>query len=73
MSGSAVITGASLEIGRRYARRLASASKDPIVVGRRRERLDELATNFPNVSVQTVLADPSTQDGIGKAVAALGE
>ncbi len=73
MSGLAVVTGASSGIGREYARRLASQGTDLIAVGRRQERLEELAAEFPNVTVQTVVADLSTQDGIGKVIAAVGD
>lgn len=73
MSGLAVVTGASSGIGREYARRLASRGTDLITVGRRQERLDELAAEFPDVTVQTVVADLSTPDGIGKVIAAVGD
>jgi short-subunit dehydrogenase len=73
MVGLAVVTGASSGIGREYARRLASLGTDLIAVGRRRERLDELATEFPRVRVQTVVADLATLEGIHDVVAAVGE
>jgi short-subunit dehydrogenase len=73
MSGLAVITGASSGIGREYARRLASQGTDLIAVGRRQERLDELGAEFPDVTVQTVVADLSTQEGIHKVIAVVGE
>jgi short-subunit dehydrogenase len=73
MSGLAVVTGASSGIGREYARRLASQGTDLIAVGRRQERLDELATEFPNVRVQTVTADLSTSDGIQDVITAVGD
>ncbi|TFD50536.1 SDR family NAD(P)-dependent oxidoreductase [Cryobacterium frigoriphilum] len=72
MNGLAVVTGASSGIGREYARRLASRGVDLIAVGRRQERLNELATEFPGVTVQTVIADLSTQEGIDKVIAAVG-
>ncbi|GAA4697756.1 hypothetical protein APR04_004510 [Promicromonospora umidemergens] len=71
MSGLAVVTGASSGIGQEYARRLASQGTDLIAVGRRQERLDELVTEFPDVTVQTVAADLSTQEGVAKVVAAI--
>ncbi|MBJ7289907.1 SDR family NAD(P)-dependent oxidoreductase [Williamsia sp.] len=72
MSGLAVVTGASSGIGREYARRLAARGTDLIVVGRREERLRDLASEFPAVEVHTVVADLSTSDGIGRVIAAVG-
>ena len=73
MGGLAVVTGASSGIGREYARRLASRGTDLIVVGRRQERLDELVTEFPDVTVQTVVADLSTREGIGEVIGVVGD
>ncbi|WP_305787261.1 SDR family NAD(P)-dependent oxidoreductase [Symbioplanes lichenis] len=73
MTGLAVVTGASSGIGREYARRLASQGMDLIAVGRRRERLDELASEFPAVRVQAVVADLATRDGIGQVAAAAAD
>ncbi|GAA2590392.1 SDR family NAD(P)-dependent oxidoreductase [Winogradskya consettensis] len=73
MSGLAVVTGGSSGIGREYARRLASQGVDLIAVGRRQERLDELAKEFPDVTVQTVGADLATLDGIQQVIAAVGD
>lgn len=73
MAGLAVVTGASSGIGREYARRLASEGTDLIAVGRRQERLDELASEFPNVHVQTVVADLSTHEGIQELITAVGD
>ncbi len=72
MSGLAVVTGASSGIGREYARRLASRGVDLIAVGRRQERLDELATEFADVTVQTVVADLATPEGIETVIAVVG-
>ncbi|WP_028045505.1 SDR family oxidoreductase [Cellulomonas sp. URHE0023] len=72
MGGLAVVTGASSGIGREYARRLASHGMDLIAVGRRQERLDELVAEFPAVSVQTVVANLSTSEGIAKVIDAVG-
>ena len=60
----ALVTGASSGIGRAFAQRLAADGHDLIVVGRRRDRLDELAAALPDVTVQVVAADLSTDDGI---------
>jgi short-subunit dehydrogenase len=73
MSGLAVITGASSGIGREYARRLASQGTDLIAVGRRQERLDELGAEFPDVTIQTVVADLSTREGIQNVIAVVGD
>ena len=73
MSGLAVVTGASSGIGREYARRLASQGTDLIAVGRRQERLVELAMEFPDVQVQTVVADLSTQAGIQDVINTVGD
>jgi short-subunit dehydrogenase len=73
MNGLAVVTGASSGIGQEYVRRLASQGTDLIAVGRRLERLEELASEFPGVSVQAVVADLSTLEGIEKVSAAVGD
>jgi short-subunit dehydrogenase len=59
-----LVTGASSGIGRAFAQRLAADGYDLIVVGRRRDRLDELAASLPDVTVQVVAADLSIDDGI---------
>jgi uncharacterized protein len=64
MSSLALVTGASSGIGKAFAERLAGGSYDLIVVGRRRERLEALAASLPDVAVQVVAADLSTDDGI---------
>lgn len=70
MTALALVTGASSGIGKAFAERLAADGHDLIVVGRRRERLEALAESLPDVKVQVVAADLSTDDGIG-AVAEL--
>ena len=64
MSPLALITGASSGIGKAFAERLAGDGYDLIVVGRRRDRLEALAASLPDVAVQVVAADLSTDDGI---------
>jgi short-subunit dehydrogenase len=73
MSGLAVVTGASSGIGREYARRLAAQGTNLIAVGRRQERLDELGIEFPDIYVQTVVADLSTLNGIREVIAVVGD
>jgi short-subunit dehydrogenase len=73
MSGLAVVTGASSGIGREYARRLAARGVDLIAVGRRKERLDELKVEFPDVTVRAVAADLASRDGIEQVIAAVGD
>jgi short-subunit dehydrogenase len=70
ISRVALITGASSGIGKAYAERLASEGYDLIAVGRRVDRLEELAASFPHVTVEPVGADLATDDGIA-AVAEL--
>jgi short-subunit dehydrogenase len=64
MSSLALVTGASSGIGKAFAERLAADGHDLIVVGRRQERLEALAASLPDVKVQVVAADLSTDDGI---------
>jgi len=66
MSPLALVTGASSGIGKAFAERLAGDGYDYdlIVVGRRLERLEALAASLPDVKVQIVAADLSTDDGI---------
>jgi short-subunit dehydrogenase len=60
----ALVTGASSGIGRAFAERLATDGYDLVAVGRRRDRLEELAASVINVKVQTLVADLSTDEGI---------
>lgn len=60
----ALVTGASSGIGRTFALRLGADGYDLVVVGRRRARLEELAAALPNVRVQVVAADLSTDAGV---------
>lgn len=61
----ALVTGASSGIGQAFARRLAAQGNDLVIVGRRRERLDELAAEFPDRAIRAVVADLGSDAGIG--------
>jgi short-subunit dehydrogenase len=60
----ALVTGASSGIGRAFATRLAEDGYDLVVVGRRVERLEELAASLTEVNVHPMEADLSTDAGI---------
>lgn len=68
----ALVTGASSGIGRAFARRLGADGYNLVVVGRRRERLEELVTELPGVEVRPLVADLGTDAGV-KAVAEVCE
>jgi uncharacterized protein len=60
----ALVTGASSGIGRAFAQRLAGDGYDVVAVGRRRDRLEELAASLTGVTVEPLVADLSTDEGI---------
>jgi short-subunit dehydrogenase len=60
----ALVTGASSGIGRAFALRLGADGYNLVVVGRRRERLEELVAALADVHVHPLVADLGTHAGI---------
>lgn len=60
----ALITGASSGIGRAFAQRLGTDGYDLVVVGRRRDRLEELVAALPSVQVHPLVVDLGTDAGV---------
>jgi short-subunit dehydrogenase len=70
--GTALITGASSGIGAAYARQLAEAGFDLIIVARRKDRLDDMASNLQNtngINVEVIAADLSNTEDIKRVAA----
>jgi uncharacterized protein len=66
----ALVTGSSSGIGLAYAERLAADGYDLVVVARRGDRLEELRQRLEpqhGVSVRALVADLSTDAGMGQA------
>ena len=68
----ALVTGASSGIGQAFARRLGADGYNLVVVGRRRDRLEELVAALPGVEVHPLVADLGTDAGV-QAVAEVCE
>ncbi|MFJ6852133.1 SDR family NAD(P)-dependent oxidoreductase [Streptomyces sp. NPDC091271] len=64
MDKLALVTGATSGIGKAFADRLAADGYDLIIVGRRKDRLEEFASAHRGVTVRAVAADLSTDAGI---------
>lgn len=64
LTGLALITGASSGIGRAFALRLGSEGYNLVVVGRQRERLEQLAAALPDVNVRVLVADVGSDAGV---------
>jgi short-subunit dehydrogenase len=64
MSKLALVTGASSGIGKAFAQRLAADGYDLVAVGRRLDRLEELAASLTKVAARPLAADLSTDEGV---------
>ena len=64
MSKLALVTGASSGIGWAFAQRLAADGYDLVAVGRRLDRLKELAASLAGVQIEPLAADLSTDEGV---------
>ncbi|MDR6632607.1 short-subunit dehydrogenase [Phyllobacterium sp. 1468] len=68
-SPSALITGASAGIGQGYSEHLARTGHDLVLVARREDRLNELASRLRDahgIAVEVLVADLSSEEGAGR-------
>ncbi|MCB0035850.1 MAG: SDR family oxidoreductase [Anaerolineales bacterium] len=74
--GTAVITGASSGIGETYARHLAKAGYNLVLVARRKEKLKRIASELSlnhGVLVEVAAADLATDEGIERIEETIGK
>lgn len=64
MSKLALVTGASSGIGWAFSQRLAADGYDLVAVGRRLDRLKELAASLTGIQIEPLAADLSTDEGV---------
>ncbi|OUC93933.1 SDR family oxidoreductase [Streptosporangium minutum] len=69
MNRTAVVTGASSGIGEATARRLAAEGFDVVAAARRRDRLDKLAAEVPEIRAVTL--DVTSQESVDELAASL--
>ena len=62
----ALITGASAGIGVEFARQLAKRGYDLVLAARRKERMDALAEELSDATVEVVAVDLVTDEGVGE-------
>ena len=65
----ALVTGASSGIGESVAHKLGKAGVGMVLVARRKDRLDAIAAQYPNVEV--LIADLTTQSGLDAVISRL--